>query len=104
MKEKIKKILNPGFLVLLLAIVLMFSLTTYWRVEAQKTIREWQESNGLAEGEQISGERFDIAIKYKAFYWDITYRKIWIYDLLILAAGILLFIGLKQDNKDESKN
>ena len=47
MKEKIKKILNLRFLIILLTIILIFTLTTYWRNETQKSIKDWEKKMKL---------------------------------------------------------
>jgi len=103
MKEKIKKILNLRFLIILLTIILIFTLTTYWRNETQKSIKDWEKKNEIESGKEISTEKFTTMIKYKTYTWDITYRKIWTYDLLILISGILLFIVFGQSDNHTMK-
>jgi len=103
MKEKIKKILNPGFLIILLTIILVFTLTTYWKIEANRSWRQLAEKNNIIEREMSTAEA-NYWLNYKIYYWDLIYRKIWTYDLLILASGVLLFIVLKRNNKEEKDN
>jgi hypothetical protein len=104
MKEKIKKILNLRFIIILLTIILVFALTTYWRNKTEKSIEDWEKINEIESGKEMSIEKFTTMIKYKTYTWDITYRKIWTYDLLILASGTLLFIALRRDNNYERRN
>lgn len=57
----------------------------------------------IESGKEISTEKFTTMIKYKTYTWDITYRKIWTYDLLILISGILLFIVFGQSDNHTMK-
>lgn len=104
MKEKIKKILTPNFLIILLTIILVFSLTTYWRNETKNSIEEWKAKNEIEEETKMPLEKFNAMVKYQTYRWEITYRKIWTYDLLILASGILLFVALRRKNDQGREN
>lgn len=98
MKEKIKKILNPRFLIVLLTIILVFTLTTYWRNETKKSINDWRTRNGFEKGQELQSEEFTALINYEIYVWNVTYQKIWIYNLLILTSGILLLVATRRDN------